>query len=117
MVSCIGLIQLPAPTVTAPDSFPVVQLGEVILQLTGMSPVQAAEFSQSIDWSSTLILPIPTGSDVETHDVQVDGVSGTLIQGLDNNQYALIWVKDGILYGLTGQGSTSAAFRLAESLQ
>ena len=117
MVACIGLIQLPAPSVSAPDSFPVVQLGEVILQLFGMSPVQAAEFSQSIDWSSTLILPIPTGNDVETHDVQIDGVSGTLIQELENNQYALIWVKDGILYGLTGQGSTSAAFRLSESLK
>jgi hypothetical protein len=118
MAGCIGLIQLPAPTVTAPDSFPVAQLGEVVLQLTGMSPEQAASFSQSIDWSSTLILPIPTGSNVETQDIQIDGVSGTLIQQQDSSStYTLIWVKNGILYGLTGQGDIQAAYRLALSLQ
>jgi hypothetical protein len=117
MAACIGLIQLPAPSVSAPDSFPVVQLGEVILQLIGMTPEQAAAYSQTVDWSSTLILPIPTGSNVGTNDIQIDGVSGTLIQEQDTAQYALIWVKDGILYGLTGQGNVNAAFRLAESLQ
>jgi hypothetical protein len=113
---CYLLVQLPAPTVSAPDRFPVAQLGEVILQVLGMTPEQAAQFSQSVDWSSTLILPVPTGENLETQDIQVDGVNGTLIRET-NNQYVLVWVKDGILYGLTGMNDTAPAFSLVETLQ
>jgi len=114
--ACLALVQVPAPSVTAPDSFPVVQLGEVILQVLGMSAEQAADMSQSIDWASTLVLPIPTQENMETREVQVDGVSGTFIREL-NGHYILIWVKDGILYGLSGSSDSSPAFRLAETLE
>jgi hypothetical protein len=117
IAGCIVLTQAPAPTVSAPDSFPVVQLGEVALQVLGMTPDEARQVSGSVDWATTLILPIPTGSDVQSHDVQVDGVMGTIILDQNDRYYAIVWVKDGILYGLTGQADSSPAFRLAETLE
>jgi hypothetical protein len=82
-----------------------------------MSPEQAAAFSQSVDWSSTLILPVPTGGDVVTEDIQIDGVNGTVIHENENNQYVIIWVKDGILYGLSGNGNLNPALRLIATLE
>ena len=115
--ACINMIQLPAPTVSAPDSFPVAQLGEVVLQLIGMSPEQAAAYSQSVDWSSTLILPIPTGSNVHTSTFTVDGVQGTYVWEQETDRYTLIWVKNGILYGITGMSSIEPAERLIATLE
>lgn len=116
MAGCIVLIQLPSPTVTAPDNFPVVELGEVMFQVMGMSPDQAAQLSQSFDWSSTLILPVPSGQGTQTSDILVDGVQGTLIREPDM-RYLVIWVKDGILYGLSGIDNLQAGLRLVESLE
>jgi hypothetical protein len=50
----------------------------------------------------------------------VDGVTGTLItQNLNSprGQYVLAWIKDGILYGLTGPGNGSNAVDIANSLK
>jgi hypothetical protein len=50
----------------------------------------------------------------------VDGVKGTLIlQNFDNHagQYLLIWVKNDILYALTGQGDGSEALTIANSIK
>ena len=51
--------------------------------------------------------------------VTVDGVTGTLIQRPvdDAPQYALIWIKDGIVYAISGLGANSQqAIDLANSL-
>ena len=50
----------------------------------------------------------------------MDGVDGTLIQQRLNShapQYILIWMKDGILYALTGSGSSATALEIAGSLK
>jgi hypothetical protein len=47
-------------------------------------------------------------------------VDGTFIlQNLDNHsrQYLLVWVKDGLLYALTGPGKLQDAMRVASTIQ
>ena len=93
------------------------QLAEIGLQLAGMSATQAREFCQTIDWRSTLVLPIPRF--VSSYSVvEVNGAQGTLINesGRRGLSYVLIWVKDGIIYCLAGHGDSSAAVALANSL-
>src|SRR2546430_12775362 len=62
-----------------------------------MSATQARELCQTIDWKSTLVLPIPrfVGS---YSPVEVNGAQGTLIKGSGRRgpDYVLIWVKNGI---------------------
>lgn len=116
---CTVLMQMPSPEITAPEGLDLFRLGQAYLQLAGMSQSEAEAFSQSVDWTTTLVLPIPaTGA---THrEVQVDGVTGTLIERTLSNgfsEYALIWIKDGMLYGLTGDGDPAAAVELANTLQ
>jgi hypothetical protein len=65
-----------------------------------------------------LIVPIPKNAAVNKQ-VEVDGVTGTLIQrpADDYPQFALIWVKDGVIYAISGLGANSQqALDMANSL-
>ncbi len=115
---CVIFAQIPSPTVTAPPSVNVPQLAQIGLEFTGMSSEQAKAFTDSVDWTSTLVVPIPKNA-ATYEQVTVDGVKGTLIQrpADDAPQYVLLWVKDGIIYTIGGLGSNSQqAIQMANSL-
>jgi hypothetical protein len=118
MRNCIVLAQIPSPTVVAPPDLDVAALAQIGLQFTGMTAEQAQAFSQSVDWTSTLVVPIPRNGAKYTQ-VQVDGVTGSLIQRPldDAPEYSLIWVKNGIIYAIGGLGNNvDAALAMANSL-
>ena len=118
--NCTVLAQLPSPTVDTPPDLNVGQLAEIGLEFTGMSASEAQQVSRSVDWTTTLVIPFPSDAGT-SQQVSVDGVSGTLIlshagRGGQANHYALIWVKNGIIYALTGTGSADQATTLANSI-
>lgn len=117
--NCTIFAQIPSPSVTTPPNLDVNELAVIGLQLSGMTEAQAREYSQTVDWASTLVIPIPrNGASYE--QVSVDSVTGYLIQrpSDDAPQYALVWVKDGIIYAIGGLGSNSdGAVEMANSLQ
>ncbi len=115
---CVIFAQIPSPTVTAPPSVNVPQLAQIALEFTGMSSDQAKAFTDSVDWTSTLVVPIPKNA-ATYEQVTVDGVKGTLIQrpADDAPQFVLIWIKNGIIYTIGGLGSNSQqAIDMANSL-
>jgi hypothetical protein len=115
--NCISIIQVPSPTVNAPPDLDINQLGQAALEVLGMSEQEAASFAQNIDWTTTLIIPIPRYR-AQYEDVQVDGVPGTLVSsGGGGRNTALLWVKNGVVYAITGQLSKQAAIKMANSLQ
>ncbi len=119
MQGCVMLVEMPSPTVDTPPTLDVQQLVEIGLQFTGMTAEQAKAYSSTVDWTSTLVIPIPrNGSTYQK--VNVDGVTGYLIQrpADDAPGYVLVWVKDGIIYTIGGMNSNSAqAIQMANSLQ
>jgi hypothetical protein len=115
---CVIFVQIPSPTVTAPPSVNVPQLAQVALEFTGMSSEQAKAFTDTVDWTSTLVIPIPSNATYE--QITVDGVTGTLIQQSPdryNPEYALLWVKDGIIYMIGGLGDSQQVIQMANSLR
>ena len=115
--NCTMLVEVPSPIVNVPADLNLEQLAEIGLQLAGMSAAQAREFCQTVDWKSTLVLPItPAVRSYET--VTVDGVQGTLMTPAARRGpgSVVIWVKDGIIYCLAGPGGSSEAIALADSL-
>jgi len=115
---CVILAEIPSPSVSAPASVDVAQLAQLGLEFSGMSAEQATAFTDTVDWTSTLVVPIPKNASTY-EQVSVDGVTGTLIQrpADDAPQFALLWVKDGIIYAIGGLGSNSQqAFDIASSL-
>jgi len=116
--SCVSVIEVPSPTVNVPSDLDLQQIAEIGLQLAGMDAVQARQFCQSIDWKSTLVLPIPPS--VQSYEtVYVKGVRGTLLRlsRHERTNYFLIWVDSGIIYGLAGHGDPNSAVELASSLE
>ena len=117
--ACIDFMQVPSPTISVPPGLNIAVLAEAGLQLAGMSAAEAHAFAQTVDWSSTLVIPVPqTGASYRT--VSVDGVNGTLIESAPRGnfvgRYELIWVKSGIVYSLAGKGTPDRALAAAESL-
>lgn len=115
---CVILAEIPSPSVNAPADVNVDQLAQIGLEFTGMSREEAAAFTSTVDWTSTLVLPIPRNAAIY-EQVTVDGVTGTLIQrpADDAPKFALLWVKDGIVYAISGLGTNSQqAMEMANSL-
>jgi len=115
---CVILAELPTPTVTAPPELDLAQLAQIGLEFTGMTSDQAAAFTQTVDWTSTLVIPLPKNA-ATYQQVTVDGVTGTLIQrpADDAPQYVLLWVKNGIIYAISSLSADSTqAIQMANSL-
>jgi anti-sigma factor RsiW len=114
---CLSLIQLRSPVVDAPDGMPVEEIGAAMFTFLGMPEDEAREMSQRIDWTTTLVIPVPSDGAVQVKDVNVDGVTGSLFLQPIRNGFVLVWVKDGILYGLSGTGGEMDALQIAGSIQ
>lgn len=115
---CIIFAQIPSPEVSAPASLDIAKLAQIGLEFTGMTAEEAAQFTSTVDWTSTLIVPIPKNA-ASYQQVPVDGVTGTLIERPtdDAPQFALLWVKDGIIYTIGGLGDNAQkALEIANSL-
>lgn len=115
---CTMFMQMPSPIVEAPEDLDIEQLGRIYLELMGMEPAQAADFAQTIDWSSTFVLPMPSNY-ANYQNMTVDGVQATFIRTHKDGVrgYMLLWVKDGILYSLTGPGGGDAAMDIASTIK
>ena len=59
------------------------------------------------------MVPLPS-SGVDYQDVNVDGVNGTIVQNQGNGarkSYDMLWIKDGVVYALHGQGADATIAR------
>ncbi len=117
--TCMLFMQVPAPTVSVPPNLNIAALAEAGLQIAGMSAPEAHSFAQTVDWSSTLVIPVPQNGG-SYRPVTVDGVKGTLVEiaphGNIRGSYSLVWLKNGIIYSIHGRGSSSDALAAASSL-
>jgi len=115
---CVRLREGPSPTVNVPPGLDIAHLAEIGLEVAGMSPSQAQDFLQTVDWKSTLTMAVPRFLR-SYQELKLNGTQGTLLTmaGRRGPGYSLIWVKNGIGYTLTGFGDSSQAVALADSLQ
>jgi hypothetical protein len=121
LVGRIGLtiVQATSPTVDFPDDVDPEALGAAALTLLGMDEAEAERMSQSIDWTTTLVMPIPTEV-AAFREVAIDGVHGLLITEKSDQHgahSALIWQKDGVVRFLEGNLSMDLIMDVADSLR
>lgn len=119
--ACMRLEQFASPVVNAPPGLDIGHIMKAFLRTAGLTPSQVEAYTSTVDWSTTLIFPVPSYTNYL--EVQVDGVNGLLVQEPYNyrpqanyQRYNLIWVKDGILYSLSGNGSRQEALAIANSM-
>jgi hypothetical protein len=117
--TCISLIELRSPTVSAPQQLDPAQIAQIALQFFGMSANDAASFTQTVDWTTTLVLPVTRGMS-SYEKVNVGGNEGALLRSLGPQPpggFDLLWVDNGIVYILTGTGDDTTAVNLASRLE
>lgn len=111
------LMQTTSPLVEYPEDLgdPII-LAQAFLQVMGLDEAEAKRLARDIDWTSTLLLPLPENA-VSYHEITVNGVSGMALQDIDSISSAIIWEKEGIIYILQGKKSPTDLLALAASLE
>lgn len=98
----VMLLQSESPNIRYPDGVDAPLIGQAVLRALGLNEAEATRLSQQIDWTSTLLLPIP--QTIATYsEVSVDGGSGIALTSLDNEDNLVMWQKGGVIYVLSGQ--------------
>ena len=116
--TCVKLNELPSPSASAPAELNPAELAQIALEFAGLSPTDAANFTQTVDWTTTFVLPILHG-EASYQKVNVNGNDAILLRGKMRapDHFMLVWVDNGILYNLMGTGDNTTAVNLASQIE
>jgi hypothetical protein len=106
--------QMVAPTVTSTGAS-ASELEQYLLAQPGISPDLANAIRAIGDPTSTLPIPVPVDK-ASSHPVTVQGVSGLSVADSSGLAGGIIWVKNGVVYGVAGALSESDLLAVANSL-
>jgi hypothetical protein len=119
VAGCTLLREVPSPTISVPPSLDLNALAQIGLRAAGMSAGEAAAFCRTVNWRSTLVIPIPEAESTYS-EIPIDGVHGIVVRfaphGRQPRSYALSWVRDGVIYSIRGQGGAAQGLALANAL-
>ena len=116
--NCVILTEVPAASTTAPPALDTAAVLDIAVELMGMSPNQARDFQRVFGWRGAAAMSPPRF--VRSYEVvDVAGHSGMLMitGGRRGPTYVLAWTIDGVVYTLTGYGSSTDAVALAKSMR
>ncbi len=117
--NCVVVTQVPSPAVVTMPELDLGAIAEAALQFSGMTAEEARAFSKNVDWTSTMAVALPRDSGT-SETVTVDGVNGALLVTRPRQSWpggwAVVWVKNGVVYSVMGFGSPALALQLANSL-
>ncbi len=125
----VTLAQSRSPQIELPAGVDLAQLGEIALRAAGMSKTEAHNFAQTIDWHSTLLVPIPANA-ADFREVDVRGNKGLLVttnggaglqmKGVPNaraQESILLWSQGDMVYALQGSIMSVDLLTIANSVQ
>lgn len=115
------LVQVYNPSITYPDGIDPRIIGQAALRLMGVPPEDARRISERLDWSTTLLLPVPRDL-AEFREVSIAGAEAVLLrplrpQGGSNPGQALLWQKGDVVCMLTTTTTNAERIvQMAESM-
>src|SRR5262245_28565035 len=122
------LLQSRGPEVALPEGVDLARLGELGLQLSGMSATEARLFAHTIDWRSTLLVPIPAAGG-NFKEVDVRGRKGLMVTSRGTTKAAdgstrpgrwrsvLLWAGDDRVFAASGPGHGIEVLEMAQSIE
>lgn len=115
-----AIYQLLNPTATVEPAVDPAVFGEAALRALGVPAEEARRLAGRIDWTSTLVIPVPTNL-AEFREVSVNGTAGIMLtevaQQSGEPMRTLLWQKDNVMYMVAGRLSGSELLHIAESLR
>lgn len=119
----ITLTQSRSPVIALPAGVDVASLAEIGLRLLGLERAEAYRFAQSVDWRSTLLVPVPAAT-ATFHQVEVQSGTGLVIEagqareGLGGRGGSLVlWSNADTVYALGGPVRSTDTLQMAQSVQ
>ena len=116
----VHVIQAQSPDVSFPAGVDLSKLAYAGLRVLGMSRDEAYRMSVTIDWRTTLIVPVPAKA-VAYRPISVAGSEGLLIEGLPAGEKlpggVLMWSADGETFAVAGAVSGEELLEIAQTLQ
>ena len=116
----IHVIQARSPEVSFPAGVDLSKLAYAALRVLGMSRDEAYRMSVTIDWRSTLIVPVPAKA-VAYRPINVAGNEGLLIEGLAAGEThpggVLMWSAGDQTFAVGGAVSGEELLEIAQTLQ
>ena len=116
----VHVIQAQSPEVSFPAGLDLAKLAYAGLRVLGMSQDEAYAMSVTIDWRSTLIVPVPAQA-AAYRPINVSGNEGLLIEGFDRNEGVprriLMWSAGGQTFAVAGSVSGVELLEIAQTLQ
>jgi hypothetical protein len=91
-------------------------LREFLLDLPGLPPQTVRQLRAIGDWRDTLPLPVPADR-IDWRSTTIHGVQGLQLGERNGLGSALIWQRDGRIYGVAGLLRQAPVRRVAESLR
>ena len=107
------VVQMKSPTVTSSGAS-VQEIEDYLISLPGFPEDLAAQIRAIGDPTTTLPVPVPTGQ--QSHQVDVNGVSGLFVGDSTGLGSGMIWSHGGVLYGAVGTMTESEITGVARSL-
>lgn len=90
-------------------------LRDFLLNLPGLSPTTRQVISSVNDWHSTLPIPVPVNL-MSWQQTTVSGTPGLMLSDNSGTGSAVVWDKNGQIYGVAGVFTSSDVQRVAASL-
>ena len=124
-----AFVQSAVPQVDLPQGVDLATLGRLGLRVAGLSAEEALAFSRTIDWRTTLLVPVPVQGGTY-REVEVAGHKGLLVTFLPpslpapdgtkrpvRQQSLLLWSNDEKAFAITGPGDGMQQLEMAESVR
>jgi hypothetical protein len=114
---CVIVTEQPIAACTIPAGLDITTLVEIALEVTGMSPTQAAAFQRTFDWRTALSVAVPRF--VRAWQlVNLPGGPAMLLTtaGRRGPSYVMIWSRHGMVFSLAGYGSPGDAAPVANAI-
>jgi len=124
-----ALLQARSPEVNLPEGVDLARLGTLGLRMAGMSPEEARVFARTIDWRSTVLVPIPMEGGT-FREVEVRGRKGLLVTSRQPPKASadggvrsgsrwhsvLLWAEGNEVFAVHGPGQGVEVLEMAQSI-
>jgi hypothetical protein len=116
----VHLMQAHNPEMTLPGGVEPAQIAEVGLRILGLDPDEAYRLAWTIDWRSTLLLPIPS-AEARFEDVTIGSSRGLIIvptnEEREGAKTMLLWGNDQYVFAIGGDLRAPQLLEMANTTQ